>query len=156
MDMQEYMDKMIESKRNQSFQDSPQLTLGELVEKLEAIGLKDSDGDDIYVQFDFGSAIPTTLDSWRGSYSELALGYELVGYDGDDDANYNSMKVEKLLKDLKSAIGKEFYGWKGGDFKMSENTPVWVDNSGNANNCAIVDVLDKGYFCVLLTAYCEY
>ena len=68
MDLQTYLDTMIQNSRNKSFENSPQITLGELIEQLENAGTKD-DGKDKTVCFDFGSAIPTNLYSWRGSYN---------------------------------------------------------------------------------------
>ena len=39
---------------------------------------------------------------------------------------------------------------------MDADTPVWVANQGNADNTAIIGVLDCGWKIILLTAYCEY
>lgn len=153
MDVQEYFKAITKVSRAKSFSSSPQITLGELIKQIEDAGTKNGD-EDKTVCFDFGSAIPTVLDSWRGSYDELALGYELSGYDGN--GKYEEATAEKLLTELKSAIGKTFTGWKGGDFTMSENTPIWVSNPGNCGNTAIVGILDKDYRLVILTAYCEY
>ena len=154
MDLKNYVDSYVKERRNETFENSSQLTLGEIIKELEKCGTIYKGKDKKTIEFDFGSAIPTTLDSWRGSYSELALGYELSGYDGD--ADYENITVEKLLENLKSAIGKEFTGWKGGEFIMDEDTPVWVSNPGNADNTGIIGVLDLGYSVVLLTAYCDY
>lgn len=153
MDLQEYFNKSIKQMRDKSFNKSPQLTLGELIEQLENCGVKD-DGELKYLCFDFGTAIPTILGSWRGSYDELAIGYELCGYDGNGD--YEATTVDLILKRLKEAIGKTYTGWKGGDFVMNEDTPIWVANSGSSGNTGIVGVLDLGWQVVLLTAYCEF
>ena len=153
MDLQTYLDTMVQNNRNKSFENSPQITLGELIEQLENAGTKD-DGEDKTVCFDFGSAIPTSLDSWRGSYNELALGYELSGYDGE--GKYAESTAEKLLNELKNAIDKTYTGWKGGEYTMNENTPLWVANSGNADNTGIVGIIDKKYKIIIVTAYCEY
>lgn len=129
------------------------LTLGEIIKKMENCELKLRD-EDKCVQFDFGTAIPTSLDSWRGIYSELALGYKLTGYD-NSDAHWGDKKAKSLIFDLKEAIGKTFMGWKGGHFTMNESTTVWVANPGNSGNTGIVDVFDNEYSIFLITAYCE-
>lgn len=142
-------------KRDTFFKEESQLSLGEIIEKIEKAGLTKGNGGPKSVMFDFGTAIPTTLASWRGSYSELALGYSLTGYD-NDQKHFNDITAEALLRELRSGINKTFEGWKGGDFTMYEDTPVWVSNPGNGSHTAIVDVFDDGWCLVLLTAYCEY
>lgn len=138
--------------RANRFSNSNQLSLGELIEKLDATI---DEKEDKCVSFDFGTAVPTTLDSWRGSYDELALGYKLTGYDNNED-HFGSITNKALIEELKSAIGKEFTGWKGREFVMDESTPVWVDNAGNSSNTAIVGVLDDGWRVVLITSFTEY
>ena len=152
---QDFLDNYIRKAREARFIDSPQLSLGEIISKIEECGLLSSNGDDKLIYFDFGSAVPTTLDSWRGSYDELALGYRLVGYDNNTNEN-ETPKAKDILKELKNAIDKQYTGWKGGNYIMSERTPVWVDNDGNANNTAIVDILDEGWRIIILTCYNKY
>lgn len=154
MDIQDIHD-FIRKQREQGFSTSNQLSLGELISEIEKIGIQKGNGEIKDVSFDFGSAVPTILDSWRGSYNELALGYELSGYD-NNEKHFSDCKADKFLEHLKSVIGKEFYGWKGGEYVMDENTPVWVANSGNSGNTAIVGVLDDGWRLVIITSYCEY
>ena len=146
----------LREQRNRTFASSAQLTLGQIIEKLEKCGLTHGDKNEPkQVDYDFGTAVPTSLDSWRGNYSELALGYKLSGYDNNDE-HFTQTTAETLLSELKSAIGKEFTGWKGGEFVMNEDTPVWVANSGNSGNTGIIDVVDDGWRIILMTAYCEY
>lgn len=152
--MNDFIHHIIKKERLENLKDSPQLTLGNFISCLSKIKETEVDQESISVQFDFGSAIPTTLGSWRGSYDELALGYELTGYSGEGD--YGSMTVDKLLEELEGAIGKTFTGWKGGDFVMSKDTPIWVSNTGDASETGIVGVLNLGYKIVILTSYCEY
>lgn len=145
-------------KRDTFFEGYQQLMLGELIEKIKACGLTYGEENlPKTMMFDFGSAVPTCLNSSRGDYSELALGYRLDGYDRhfkENDAK-PSLATD-LLSDLESAIGSTFEGYKGGEYKMTKDTPVWVDNWGNCSNTAIVDVIDGGYYILLITAYCEY
>ena len=154
MNLQDIQDLM-KKQREESFSNSNQFSLGKLISEIEKCGLEKNDGEIKDVYFDFGTAIPTDLDSWRGSYSELALGYRLSGYDNSNE-HFADCKADKLLEHLKSAIGKEYTGWKGGEFTMNENTPIWVANSGNSGNTSIIGVLDDGWRLVLITSYCEY
>jgi hypothetical protein len=136
--------------------DCTQLTLGQLIQKLEKCELTyGEENKPKDVCFDFGSAVPTSLDSWRGVYAHLALGYELSGRD-NNFRDFTSPNVKDLLSELKSANGKCFTGWKGGEYYMNKSTPVWVANPGGVGHTAIVDVYDDGINIVLITAYWEY
>lgn len=152
--MKEQLDEYLKEQRKKSFYDSDQLSIGEIIERLEACGTKWMDNQDKTVRYDFGTAVPTSLGSWRGVYSELALGYDLTGYD-NNDSNYEDYTVESLLEELKSGIGNTYHGWKGGDYTMNEDTPVWVANEGNVGSTIIIDVIDNGYEVILLTGYRE-
>lgn len=147
--------EQVKKQRELRFKGNQQLSLGEFITVLESVDLKYDEETYKDVEFDFGTALPTQLDSWRGSYDEIALGYKLSGYDNNSE-HFANTKADKLLEHLKSAIGKEYTGWKGGEFIMDENTPVWVANCGHSGNTGIVGVLDAGYKLVLITAYCEY
>ena len=119
-----------------------QLSLGELIAKLEEFprtcGIAN---DPVVVEFDFGTAHPTRLASFRGSYDQLELGYEWCGYDNNDE-HFGSITVDPLLEELKNALKPDVYftGWKGGDYHMNQDTPVWVSNPGNASYTGIHDV----------------
>ena len=117
-----------------------QLTLGELIGKL-----KSQDQDEI-IRFDFAYLRPTGIHSWRGDYSQLAIGWTSENKD---------MKVSELLKLCEDADGKDFQGWKGGDFTMDYGTPVWVANPNESANTAIVDVTEETYV-IIHTAYQNY
>lgn len=138
--------EMVKAARAERFQNSPQLSLGQLIEQLETVQNKS-----VNVEYDFGTAIPTRLASWRGIYAELALGYRLSGYDNREQST--PVTVKSLLKELKEAIGYTYEGWKGGDYTMDENTPIWIANPGNSGNTAVVGILDKEYEVVLITMY---
>jgi hypothetical protein len=107
------------------------------------------------------SGYPTGLSSWRGSYAELALnfsfvGYGMPGYIKTDGPDLKELTVTEFLAILKSAIGKTYTGWKGGDFVMGKNTPIWVANDGNSGNTAVIGVRDDEYAIILETAHTEY
>lgn len=98
MDFQAMVDAwsaQMQMERSQS-----QLTLGELIAKLEAmpattpVGLVDPH-------------------SYRGYYRDLAF------KPGESTAG-------AVLEAARAALGATFQGYKGGDFVMGESTPMWV------------------------------
>ena len=98
------------------------MRLGELIKRLKKY---DSSHQ---VRFDFCRLVPTTVDSWRGIYAELALGFDF----------YGDKTVGDLLEELQGAIGNTFGGYKGGTYRMDEDTPVHVDNYSECTNTEIV------------------
>jgi hypothetical protein len=132
-----------------------QLTLGELIDKFERISKRqkvrlDDGRTEAYVQFDFEYFFPNSIDSWRGSYNELALGFIHA------DCGKDFITVRNFLRLLKETVGKTFEGWKGGQYKMERNTPVWVANPGNSGNTAVIDVLDDDYVVYIITGLREF
>jgi len=81
-----------------------QLTLGDLIKVLE-----DLPEDSVLA---LGK-----LDSYRGYYCDLAFS------PGNNTAG-------DVLTECRSAMGKAFTGYKGGDFVMGELTPLWVADYG--------------------------
>lgn len=57
--------------------------------------------------------------SYRGYYDELAFVPE------------ENTTVGEMLKEAKDALGKTFFGYKGGDYKMDKDTPVWLAHWGS-------------------------
>lgn len=57
--------------------------------------------------------------SWRGHYTELA--FEAAG----------EMTALEILKEAKYCVDETFTGYKGGDFKMTPDTPVHIDAWGD-------------------------
>jgi len=147
MDLQTYIQNAVKASRANTLANSDQLTLGELILKLEPIVKNQKDGDEATVRYDFEYLFPTSIDSWRGSYDELALNFEMQG---------EEMKVSEFLKMLKDCVGKTFTGYKGGDFVMHKGTPIWVANYSNSGNTAVIDVVDNGYVVLLITGYREF
>ena len=144
MDLETILKNAVQAKRNEELKNSPQLLLGEMILKLE--GVKDK-SKPLYI--DLLGKRPMGIDSWRGSYCELAIQTESFGDFNTDkiaweseDGQYKSYKpqkigkenptVEEWLKVLKEAVGKTFTGYKGGDFLMGKNTPVWLAEYGDS------------------------
>lgn len=163
MDMQTIISNAVEARRAKRMLTSDQLTIGELILKLEAVD------QGFPVTFDHPKYKPTALDSWRGSYSELAIQYEGGGacYEQPrpdckkDEFGYHEYncpcggckkystslpdkpKVSDLLSVLKIIVGKHVVGYKGGDFTMGKTTPVWVANYGEAGGFKLDEKNEK-------------
>jgi len=73
---------------------------------------------DANVVFDFGGS-PTQPHSYRRYYSDLAF----EPTDGD-------VTVSRLREGLSNCLGRTFEGWKGGDYTMKEDTPLWAAHEG--------------------------
>lgn len=124
------------------------MRLGDLIAALEGCALKDSEGKPTKVWFDFGGFTPTEAHSYRGIYAHLALGFESRDYD-------RTTTLPDLLADLRSANGKFFVGYKGGSYLMSDSTPVWVSNYGEAHNTAVSGIIDLGWRVIIETRFCD-
>lgn len=144
MDIQTILDNAMAAQRAEELKSSPQLLLGELILKLEAVADKNKP-----LFIDIMDKRPMGVGSWRGSYYELAIRTESFGA-------YNTDVVEKELPDigmtlygrkeigkkeptvsewievLKESVGNTFTGYKGGDYLMSKNTPVWLAEYGES------------------------
>lgn len=166
MDLQKIIENEVKSQRAEKLKSSPQMTLGEMIAIIEPIA-KNQEGiikkynHEANVEFDFEYAYPTGLSSWRGSYAELALNFSFVGYgvEGftkDEKFEPKEMLVSKFLELLKSALGKTYTGWKGGDFVMGKTTPIWVANDGNSGNTGVVGIINDEHTIYLQTQRVEY
>ena len=87
-----------------------QLTLGKLIDLLESI-------DQSRMVTGLGP-----LDSYRGYYSDLAF-----------EPTAEARTVAGLLSECRKAMGEVFVGYKGGEFVMGRNTPLWVSPYGSAS-----------------------
>lgn len=142
---------MIKNNRRERFLNSKQLSLGQLISKLEnLISEKNKDYTKVRVVFDFEHFYPTKFDSWRGSYDELALNF--VNFSSDKP----TLSVIEFLNMCKDVIRKVFTGYKGGEYMMDETTPIWVANYGNSGNTALIDILDNDHEIVLITCWMKF
>lgn len=108
--------------------DYNQMTLGELIEKLDEfpahkqISFIKSEYEETYY--------PCGTSSYKGYYDEIAVNYSSTEID-----------VGAFQRLLKQALYKTFHGYKGGEYKMSPYTPVWAArDSSNCSYLAIVSV----------------
>lgn len=98
----------------------------------------------IVLQFKDAFYPPESLASYRGYYEELCI-------TPNTDVNAKEVTVTEFVKKLNNILGKELTGWKGGEFTMSPSTSVWVDNQGESNSQAAVDVQLADGVAVILT-----
>ncbi|HVX20914.1 MAG TPA: hypothetical protein VHB02_06185 [Acidimicrobiales bacterium] len=111
------------------------MRLGELIDLLE------KSTPVMLVVFDYGKP-PGRFASWRGVYQELTL-----------TPGKESVRVRELLAKAKKADGGVFNGWKGGEFTMSRDTPVWADDYGDFDHRGIIgSKVSRSKGLVLLTA----
>lgn len=100
------------------------MRLGELI---DALGHEEPKAQ---VRFDFGTP-PDRLASWRGVYAQLTLTH-----------GTKPVTVSTLLADAQRAVGRSFEGYKGGRYRMDEETPVWADDYGDWDERCIL-ALDR-------------
>jgi hypothetical protein len=157
IDLQTYLDNAVKASRAKTLAQSDQMTLGEMILKMEAIikahAAKDTKPEyEATVRYDFEYYYPSSIDSWRGSYAELALNIDHHDKQGHD----KELSAVEFYELLSGAVGKTYGGYKGGDFTMSRQTPVWVANYGNSGNTAVIDIVDANYSILIITGYREF
>lgn len=107
-------------KQRQIERSTSQMTLGKLIDRLSAMP-PDAMIESIEAPH-----------SYRGYYSDLAF-----------ESNSGRIPVSAALALCKSAMGEVFQGYKGGDFQMGRNTPLWVANYGDCGQ-KLMAVRDDG------------
>lgn len=109
--------KLIDTMTNQMCQERQKyhLTLGRLLDILD--DANDIDGG-MPVQFDVGGA-PASPHSYRGYYSDLALDVE------------EQITVRELIKLCSGVVDQALEGYKGGNFVMDRDTPLWKASYGS-------------------------
>ena len=113
------------------------MNLGSFIKSLEEIS------PDMSIRMDFSYDGPGKMDSYRGFYSHLSL----MG-------TTDNATVGSVLEDARSAMGSTFSGYKGGDYTMDENTPIWWARvHSECHDTGVVGVTDEGYTAVIHTAY---
>ena len=128
MDQSEMLQAFIDKKMEEWQKDraSEQMTLGQMIVKLKTLP------QDAKVRM-LGH-----LHSYRGYYEDLAF---------ERDINEET-EVSKLLQHCQSAMGRRFTGWKGGEFLMGEDTPLWISEVGEADGMRLLDLeeFDDGVY----------
>lgn len=132
----ELISKAVHADTDAMCADAGQITLGELVARLEAA---DQSAE---IQFVDGSH-PGQLGSYRGYYRLVAI------------ERGENKTVAAFLKDVQEAIGGTFTGYKGGEYTMSRMTPVWVSEYGEASGQGLVGVETVDSIVILKVARIE-
>jgi len=109
MNIQAFVDNLSAEWRKE--RSATQMTLGELVEFLQL-----QDPNKCFAGFN-------SPHSYRGYYSDLAL--EPTG---------TQEKADELLKIALSALGETFTGYKGGEFLMGRDAPIWFAFYGDCGD----------------------
>ena len=127
INIQQLLDVMSEQDRQQ--RTNYHLTLGQLIDKLQSF-------DQYGVVFhDETQPHEYLFDSYRGYYSDLAMTYE---------PSKSHQQVNDLLFQANLALNNTYEGYKGGDYVMTADTPLWLANWGETSDIAIVDVCEIG------------
>ena len=113
------------------------IRVGVLESKLDALD------NELPIVYDFG-AVPDSrgLDSYRGYYDHLAIGYNRVG-----DTTVGSL-LDAVRYMLKLGI---LEGYKGGEYILNHDTPVWAANYSKYLTPFIVDVVEENGIVTLVT-----
>lgn len=137
MDLQKLFDAM--NAAGKQTRSNYHMTLGNLIDVLEAAS------DEAVVKFDNEElGHPGDLDSYRGYYSDLAF------------ARSNTPVTVKTLRvDVRDAHGAEFTGYKGGEYFMDSDTPLWVSEYGSSSGIAIVGARTDGNTLILETKHVD-
>ena len=124
IDIQKMINVMLEQRRED--RSKYHLTLGQLIKRLDRVPgvtkILTADGQGI-----------EGLCSYRGYYSDLAL----------NPVGGPVWTADQLLREAKFVINTELTGYKGGEFLMTEDTPLWLARYGGLGP-AIMDLTPDG------------
>lgn len=129
--MQKLIDEHLDNLEKQRSKEM--FTLGNLIDELEKYP------SEWYIEIKPFNLIPCFFCSYRGYYSDLNLTFM-----SRSEAEFKSTTVGELLTKAKEADGKIFYGYKGGEFLMNRNTPIWIGDDDYSSGVAILK-LEKCY-----------
>jgi len=102
------------------------LTLGQLIKRLEKMPKKQP------ILTSAGAGVQGFI-SYRGYYEDLAL----------TPAPGPTWTASQLLKASKKVIDTELTGYKGGEYLMTKNTPLWFAGYGSLGE-AVMDLTPDG------------
>lgn len=105
------------------------LTLGGLLLALENMPSPNA----TYIKFDDTGHSPCNPHSYRGYYEDLSF-----------EESDERVTAAQFLAVAKQALGHTYTGWKGGDFTMHANTPLWRAIKGCCGE-AIIAITPDGY-----------
>ena len=118
MDPQHFMDAICNATR--STRSEYHVTLGGIIR-----ALSEAPSNALVVCSD--GKRPGKPKSYRGYYSDLAF-----------EPQEDFATAKELLQWCQNALGETFEGYKGGDYLMGDDTPLWVSPYGIASSDAVV------------------
>jgi hypothetical protein len=121
MDIQKLFDAM--SNVSRLTRSGYHLTLGEAIELLKALD------PEAPIRTEDGLGVGNVC-SYRGYYSDL--GFKPVP---------RKTSVIEVLSDLEAALDQTFEGYKGGDFRIGPETPLWLSPYGDASGDAVMGIV---------------
>jgi hypothetical protein len=86
-----------------------QQTLGSLIEQLKCCAAE------AQILMDDAPCALSNPHSYRGYYADLAL-----------EPSGAAQRVDELLALLRDCLGETYRGYKGGDYVMESNAPLWI------------------------------
>ena len=89
-----------------------------------------------------GAAPHPQVHSYRGYYSHAAI---------PPGAGFPTTTAGGMLETIRRAMGLPVYGWKGGEFRLYPDTPVWIAPLGENSQLALTDVREEDGRAVLMT-----
>ena len=120
----------------------PNLSLAQLYERLHQF---DPDAE---IVFEDGASPDNYLHSYRGYHRHAAIGIAR-----GRGANPPAVLVNEMLHGVHQAINNVVYGYKGGEFQLYPEVPVWYADYGDASEQAIVDVQERDGKVVLVSQF---
>lgn len=118
MDIQTLMNML--DKASHDMRSETMMTLGRLIKAAEKAP------QDGVVRFADGG-YPAGEDSYRGYYSDLSF-----------SSSETPVTVADFLKRARGALGETYYGYKGGDYTMTAETPVWRAEYGSCGEAIVL------------------
>lgn len=105
------------------------LTLGDLIKRLEQYP------PETRVQTELGDI--TGFSCYRGYYEDCAINAG-GSYRG---GGHNLATAGEVLAEARATVGKSHYGYKGGDYVMTEKTPLWLAaDYGDCSDLAVFGI----------------
>ena len=131
MDFQKLIDEI--SRQQRELRTQSMFTLGNLIDELEKYP------KEWEVLIEPFHLVPLSFHSYRGYYHDLCLTYATR-----EESLGEEVSVGKLLEMCNEANGKEFTGYKGGEFLMDRETPIWISDYDYSTGMAI-EKIEEAY-----------
>jgi hypothetical protein len=131
----------VSNDKNTTFHESGGLTLGELIGYLRSLD------HDLTVKIEWNDRLVNIEDlgSYRGYYDDIAI----------EPGGLAELTAQETANMLHDAIGRVYEGYKGGDFRMDTDTPVWVSHYGDTSGIGVTGVVATERLAVITTGICE-